>query len=603
MDIITLDFETYYDVDFSLSRMSTEAYVRDERFKVHGVGIKINKEPAKWFGGEDVELALRALNLSENAVLAHHAQFDGFILSQIYDLYPKVWFDTLSMARALIGAEVGGSLAKLVTHYNLGEKGKELINTKGVVDLSPLQEDELAGYCINDVELTYKLFEVLCVGFPKAELKLIDTIIRLFTEPMLRLDYSLLKDSLLVIQAEKLSLLIDSGITKENLMSNLKFAEVLKQHEVHPPTKISKTTGKQTFAFAKTDEGMQALLDHDNPKVQSLIAARMGIKSTIAETRTEAFMGMAMRGAAPVYLKYSGAQQTHRLSGGDKVNWQNLGRGSKLRDAVMAPEGYMLVVVDSSNIESRVLDYLAGEEKALEAYKLNDAGLGEDIYCYMASQIYKRPITKKDNPDERFLGKVAKLGLGYGMGPDKFLDTTRLFNVPGVDETMAYKAVDIYRQSHPKVVKLWDKFRYAMPSIQSGISFSIDKAGIVTTGKDVVNLPNGLKIRYPNLQYSKEEGWTFLGGRELTRIYGGKGIENIVQALARIIVMEQTQKLCSKYKLVMSVHDEAVFCVPEAKAQECLDEALKVFRTSPEWAPDLPLNAAGDIGKRYGDAK
>lgn len=168
---------------------------------------------------------------------------------------------------------------------------------------------------------------------------------------------------------------------------------------------------------------------------------------------------------------------------------------------------------------------------------------------------------------------------------------------------MAYKAVDIYRQSHPKVVKLWDKFRYAMPSIQSGISFSIDKAGIVTTGKDVVNLPNGLKIRYPNLQYSKEEGWTFLGGRELTRIYGGKGIENIVQALARIIVMEQTQKLCSKYKLVMSVHDEAVFCVPEAKAQECLDEALKVFRTSPEWAPDLPLNAAGDIGKRYGDAK
>jgi DNA polymerase len=602
-DVITLDFETAWDVDYSLSKMSTEAYVRDPRFHVFGVGIKVNDKPAVWISEhDDIPLALASLDIPNNAILAHHAQFDGFILSHHYGLSPKVWFDTLSMARALVGVDVGGSLAKLSKHFGLGEKGHEVENTKGLKELTPQQDKALGSYCVNDVELTYKLFHAMIVGFPQSELKLIDAVVRMFTEPMLRLDFGLLKESLEEIQANKLSLLIEAGVSKEELMSNNKFAEMLKRYGVEPPMKISNTTGKLTYAFAKTDAAMKALLEHDNPEVQAIVAARMGVKSTIAETRTEAFMGISGRGAAPVYLKYSGAQQTHRLSGGDKVNWQNLGRGSKLRDAVMAPQGFKLVVVDSSNIESRILDYLADQKNALEAYRANDRGEGEDIYCFMASQIYGRPITKKENPDERFLGKVAKLGLGYGMGPEKFLATARMFGVPDVDSAMASMTTNVYRSSHDMVVKLWRKFEQALPYIASGKPYIIDTHNIIVTEKDAVKLPNGLRIRFPDLRH-EADGWTFWGGRERIKIYGGKGIENIVQALARIVVMDQTLALAKKYKLVLSVHDEAVFCVPENQAEQCLADALESFRTSPKWAPDMPLNAAGDIGIRYGDAK
>jgi DNA polymerase len=349
---------------------------------------------------------------------------------------------------------------------------------------------------------------------------------------------------------------------------------------------------------------MGVLAEHPNPDVQALVAARLGVKSTIAETRTTAFINMGTRGSAPVYLKYSGAQQTHRFSGGDKVNWQNLGRGSKLRDAVIAPEGMVLVVVDSSNIESRVLDYLAIQEQALEAYRLYDSGQGEDIYCFMASQIYGREIIADEHPDERFLGKVAKLGLGYGMGADKFFGTTMQFGVPGVTPDVAIDAVRVYRRSHDMVVRLWKKADAAIPSILSGMSDCvIDPRGIVKVGKEYVELPGGLRLRYPGLQHDQASGWTFWAGRERVKIYGGKLVENLVQALARCIVMEQTMRLTKKYKLVLSVHDEAVFCVPEALAQQCLADCLAAFRTAPTWARDMPLNAKADIGVRYGDAK
>lgn len=605
-DLITLDFETYFDTNYSLSKMSTEAYIRDPQFKVHGVGIKVGENPAIWVPEEECVLALEALDIPNSAVLAHHAQFDGFILAEHYNLRPKIWFDTLSMGRAIVGAEVGGSLKKLTEHYGLGAKGDELMSVKGIRDLTKYQSTVLGEYCKNDVELTYKLFMAMQGELPKSELKLIDSIIRMFTEPMLRLDYTLLKDSLEEIQANKLSLLLQAGVGKDELMSNAKFAELLSIFGVNPPMKISPRTGKATYAFAKTDEAMKALLEHDDERVQALVAARMGVKSTIAETRTEAFMGISRRGAAPVYLKYSGAGQTHRLSGGDKVNWQNLGRGSKLRDAVMAPDGMKLVVVDSSNIESRVLDYLAGEKRALEAYRANDEGRGPDIYCFTAELIYGRSIDKVNDPDERFLGKVAKLGLGYGMGKEKFYATLKQWGVPGASEELAIMGVNAYRNSHQNVVKLWGRFDTIISNIVDGRPAFVDPHNLLAVRKGYVELPNGLRLKYPDLKHHAELGWTFAGGyggKERVKLYGGKGIENCVQALARLIVMEQSQKLAKKYPWVLSVHDEAVFCVPEAQADDCLAEAIEVFRTSPSWAPDLPLNAAGDTAARYGEAK
>lgn len=616
MDLITLDFETRWGGTYTLSKMSTEAYVRDPRFHAHGVGIKINDGPSVWYPDEEAVLVLACLDIENSAVLAHHAHFDGFILNHHFNRRPKVWFDTLSMGRALHGVEIGLGLGKLAEFYGVGIKNTDaLMETKDVHRLSPQMSNRTGVYCCNDVDMTFELFQKMRVKFPRSELSIIDMVIRMFTEPLLHLDGEMLAEYLEEIQAEKLALLLNSGISKDDLMSNPKFAEVLKSLGIRPPEKISLTTGKMTYAFAKTDPGMKALAEHPDLQVQAVVAARTGTKSTIAESRCANFLAMSSRGAAPVYLKFSGAAQTHRLSGGDGTNWQNMTKKSKLRKSVKGPPGCVLVVVDSSNIESRVLDCVADQKDALETYRAADAGTGPDVYCVMAERIYNRPITVADE-NERQLGKVAKLGLGFGMGGEKFLDTARAWGVKGLTGNMAQVAVEVYRETHDRVMALHTRCGNALPYIRGGTACEIDVRGILKVGQGCVILPNGLTIRYPELQKGmleknsptgtyQKEGWKYNSGKYgWVSVYGGKVVENIVQALARIIVLEQTILLRKKYKrVVLSVHDEAVICVPEAQAEECVADALIAFRTAPSWAPDIPLNAKAAYNVRYGDAK
>ena len=616
MDLIALDFETRWGGDYTLSKMSTEAYVRDLRFHAHGVGIKINDGRTQWYPDEEAILVLACLDIENSAVLAHHAHFDGFILSHQFNRRPKLWFDTLSMGRALHGVEIGLGLGKLAEYYGVGVKNTAaLMETKGLERLTPEISKRTGVYCCNDVDMTYELFNKMRVKFPRTELNIIDMVVRMFTEPVLNLDGEMLAEYLEEIQAGKLALLLEAGISKDDLMSNPKFAQVLQNMGIRPPQKISLTTGKMTWAFAKTDPGMKALAEHPDPQVQAIVAARTGTKSTIAESRCANFLAMSSRGAAPVYLKYSGAAQTHRLSGGDGTNWQNMTKKSKLRKSVQAPPGHVLVVADSSNIESRVLDYLADQKDALETYRAADAGTGPDVYCVMAERIYNRHITAADE-NERQLGKVAKLGLGFGMGPDKFYDTARAWGVKGLTGSMAAVAVEVYRSTHDRVMALHTRCDNALPYIRGGTAYEVDVRGIIKVGVGCLVLPNGLTIRYPELQKGMmekngptgtyiKEGWKYNSGKYgWVSVYGGKVVENIVQALARIIVLDQTILLRKKYKrVVLSVHDEAVICVPEAQAEECKADAIAAFRTAPWWAPDIPLNAKAAYNVRYGDAK
>lgn len=312
MNIICIDFETFYGDNYSLSKLTTEEYVRGDEFEVIGLAVRVNDGPTDWLSGPLPDLKdylLENYDWENSAVLAHNMMFDGFILSHHFGIHPKVLLDTLCMARALHGVEVGGSLAKLAERYNLGVKGTEIVNAKNkhLKDFSDAELSAYGDYCINDVELTYKLFSILSKKFPQSELHVIDLTLRMFTDPILELDETVLKKHLEGLVTYKEALLESIGANRKDLMSNPKFAAMLENLGVVPPMKTSPRTGKETYAFAKTDEGFKALLDHDNVQVRTLAEVRMGVKSTLEDTRTTRFISIAKRGNLPVPVKYYAA--------------------------------------------------------------------------------------------------------------------------------------------------------------------------------------------------------------------------------------------------------------------------------------------------------
>jgi len=624
MDIVTIDFETYYDREYSLSRMTTEAYVRDPRFEVIGVGVKVNGHPTDYYSGENPGRFLKSLDYSKRAILCHNTAFDGAILSWHFGIKPRLWLDTLSMARPWHAIMVGGSLKKLAAYYHLGEKGDEVIRTMGKrrTDFTPDEMDAFGRYCINDIELTYKLFEKLKGKTNVNEMLLIDQTMRMYTEPTIELDTELLAQHHREV-VDKKSMLMDElgwlGGTEEavkaQLMSNPKLATVLGAMGVDVPMKVSKTTGKETFAFGKTDAAFVKLLEHDSPQVQAVVAARLGVKSTLEETRTAALMGVAERGPLPIMLNYYGAH-TGRFSGGDKMNLQNLPRGGTLRRALKAPAGKVLVACDSAQIEARIVAWLADQASLLQSFRD-----GRDVYCEFASEVYGRPITK-ENALERHVGKTAVLGLGYGMGYVKF-QATLAMGAGGkkvvLDADEAAKIVQTYRRKYPMIQELWTRSGWALSQMVADNDGTL--ARCVKFGHEHILLPNGMRLHYPLLQRTTD-GYRFIGDNRTWNthvknkitggdvkdnawayIYGGKVVENTVQALARIVVCDQMVKIGQRYKVVLQVHDEVVCLVDKEEAEEAKQFVESVMRVPPQWAPDLPINCECKIGSTYGECK
>jgi len=421
MKLITLDFETFYDRDYSLSKLTTENYVRHRDFEVIGVAVKQWDEKTEWVSGthDQIKDYLMGYDWSDKMVLAHNTMFDGAILNWNFGITPKIYADTLCMARALHGTESSVSLANLAKAYGLQDKGDEVIRAMGKrrVDFTEEELSRYGDYCVTDVDITHELFMRMINDFPRKELKLIDLTLRMFVEPMVDLDAGLLELHLAEIKDRKDKLLADANIEKEELMSNLKFAVVLEGLGVTPPKKISLTTGKETFAFAKSDEAFKALQEHEDDRVQALVAARLGTKSTLEETRTQRFIDISRRGILPVPVRYYAAH-TGRWGGDDKINLQNLPsrgpNGKKLKQSIIAPAGHTLIDCDSSQIEARVLAWLAGQDDLVDQFDR-----GEDVYKYMASSIYSVPADAVSK-DQRFVGKTTILGAGYGMGAPKF---------------------------------------------------------------------------------------------------------------------------------------------------------------------------------------
>jgi len=621
VQVIFLDYETYYDKDYSLRKMTPVEYVLDKRFECIGCAVKegVNGE-AYWVDGADLPLFFADLDPKQTILVTHNALFDMCITAWRYNFMPTMMIDTLGIARAALSYKLRSlSLESVAKALGLGVKGGTVHKVIGMhagdIKRAGLY-NEYIEYSINDVELCAGIYKRLVQeqSYPPGELVLMDMVLRCAIQPQFLIDKSILTLHLQNIRAQKDALMetvAAGGVSKEDLMSNDKFAEALRNVGVEPPTKISQVTGKEAYAFAKTDPQFIELEEHDNPQVQMLVAARLGHKSTLEETRTERFLNIAnltwpngAQGWMPMPLRYSGAH-THRLSGDWSLNVQNMPRGGALRRALIAPEGKVILAADASQIEARVVAWLCKQQDLVDQF-----ARGEDVYSSFASKVFGRPIDKKKDPAERFIGKTAILGLGYGLGWQKFQKTVKLQSKAQTGQTIdlsdadTLKIVNTYRDGYANIRSMWTILNRSIDFLKSGAPFDF---GPCEWGIERVRLPSGLSLHYHNLT-STPDGWQYEHGGRTKRLYGGAFLENITQALARIVVMDAALRLRKRFKglgvqLALQVHDELVYVVPSDHAGLCMRVALEEMGRRPSWAPDLPLAAEAGIGISYGEAK
>jgi len=656
--VIVLDFETSWGraphVKLGFSCQTNEEYVRDPRFKAWGLSWKWlgSDEAPVWVTRKDLPTFFASIDWSKTAVLAQNAQFDVSIMSWHYNAKPAFVMDTLSMGRALRGVEVGNSLKKLAEWFGLPPKGDGLNPSENILDeLPPDVEEVLADYCCHDTWLCEQIFFKLGgFHYPTKELRLIDMTLKMYTNAMLVLDREMLIKALSEEGEKREGLLKKLGVEETALASNDKFAQVLVAMGVTPPTKVSKTTGKEAFAFAKNDALFQTLLNGEREDVALLCEARLRVKSTTERTRAQRFLDISGRGALPVPLSYYGAATGRWTAAkGSAINMQNLKRGSFLRKAIMAPVGNQLVVGDLSQIEPRVLAWFADYEDMLDIFRS-----GSDAYAAFGAQMFNIPgLSKESHPDLRQSAKSALLGAGYGLGWASFaaqllvgflgappirydkafakkLGVTPEYierfvgwedNVKKLQEiphtcterellihcVAAKKIIDIYRSTAHPVVSFWDMCSRLLEKSLYGGDEVVYKC--VTFRKEEILLPSGMTLKYPNLRRlvdtkTKQSNWVYgEEGVKPTKLYAGKITNNIVQGTARVVMTDGMLRVAKRYPVVGTVHDELLCVVPDAEVAEATDWVLQQMIAVPTYMPGIPLNSEVGAHRRYGLAK
>lgn len=629
-EIVCLDVETFYGTGYTLrsQTMNMSEYVRHEKFKIHSVAVKDGaRKKTRAYKGTDAGKVLQDIDWSQRDLLCHHTHFDGLILSHHFGITPRRYLCTMSMARGLRISEDGAGLDAVAQALGQGHKIPDVLSeARDLRDLPPDLLKRMLAYNIQDTDLTWDIFWVMVkdFNFPAMELALIDITVRCFCDPVLRLDIPRAEAELKRVQELKRQMIIHCGVLSKAdirklgdaayeaactlLNSDAKFAEQLRKLKVDPPVKYSDKQEKEVFAFAKKDVQFLALQEHPKKAVRQVVEARLEAKSSTNENRLLRLLEAGKNGLAiPMYYGYSAAH-THRWGGGNKMNPQNFTRGGEARKSLIAPKGHKVVVADSGQIEARVNLWLAQQLDMLELF----ATPGKDIYCDFASHdIYKREITPAD-PVERHIGKTAILGLGYQMGAPKFQHSLQTSMLPvELPLTMCQQVVQAYRRRFNKVQRQWYAFEDVLTQMMLRRAGEYGPRGVLQFEGDrhggYVSLPNGMEMRYPSLKADMDERrerftnmqyWSEKD-RDWTYIYGGKMTENMVQALARIIVAEQMVAIAERYRVVMMTHDEIVCVAPTRQAQKCLDFMLEQMTVAPAWCDDLPLKAAGGFDDCY----
>lgn len=587
---ICLDFETFFDVKggYTLKKMTTEAYVRDSRLEVHGCAIKVDDGETFWVEGTMLRETFSKIDWQRSAVLCHHAQFDGLILGHCYHVRPALWLDTLSMARLLLGNHMSVSLDALAKEFGLGAKSVPYAAFDGRhwQDIPLEIRKQVASGACQDVDLTFNLFtKHLAPRFPRSEYSLVDATIRMFTEPCLDAIPGDLERVEQIENSHKRDLLHRIGIEDPSeLRSPEAFAARLRELEIEPQLKNGKNG--DIYAFAATDPFMEELLQSQDDEIVALAEARLAVQSSIRETRTRRLIGMAARGPLPVYLTYAGAATT-RWSGGDKVNWQNL--PPELQTCICAArEDETLVVVDASQIECRLLNYMAGQSDVVERFRR-----GEDPYLHVASAFYKRTITREDKL-ERQVGKVLELQCGYGSGGDKIRRTLRIKAGLVLDWAEGMLARDAYRETHSEVVRYWQHADYILRCLDNRYYTSW---GPMQVRDGCLWLPNGCPLIYDTLKWG-EDGWVVKRRSGWHKLYGAKLVENVIQALARVYIAEKMNAITSQgIKIALMTHDDLVIVAKRDIASDMFRWLQELMCHPPVWASDIPLGSEGHIGR------
>ena len=605
--------------------MTPANYILDDRFEAQLLAGQIDNGEPFVIDGPNIASFLRLFNPAETTTVTYKADFDNSILAWRYGFVPYRMIDAMGMVRALRSHELASvSLEKAAEHLGCGKKGNALASVKG------MRREQIMGhpglwkafqeYATQDVRLTAAIYDKLAPEFPTSERRVMDLVLRCTIEPAFQIDVPMLEAHLIDVRHEKEDLLAACGNqSKDNLMSTDGFRELLEACGVEIEMKQSPShPDKLIPAFAKTDDFMEQLLNHEDPEVQALAAARLGHKSTLEETRGERMLSIAnlpwmdflgQHNLMPIPLRY-GAAHTHRLGGDWKMNMQNLpsGRGgkvTKLRKALIAPPGYKVIVADEGQIEARLTAWLCGQEDLLQLF-----AEGKDPYAQLACIIFNLAAVTPDSI-ERFIGKGGVLGLGFGCGKKKFFSMViRQARSLGMDMNvlramwtpeLAEKSVNVYRRVNSNICDMWQTLDFILNTAWSGVGGPA-KIGPVTISRGCVFLPNGMYLRYVPLLGGTDKKYRY--GREVKKIYGAAFLENIIQALARIVVMNAAIRLANlglPFKL--QSHDELAFIVPDDQ----VDKAKEIIHTEmvrqPSWAPGLPLKASVGFGQSYAEAK
>lgn len=615
---VFLDFETFYGDGYSLTdkNMTYYEYVKDPRFQVIGCSFYIpGDHTPHWVPNHNdaVRAYLAKFDWSDKIVIAHNGMFDGSVMSFHYGIVPGMLGCTMYMARPLFEAYHGVSLEKVMKALNIGTKGDEVVHARNK-RLEHFRPDELARYgeyCNNDTMGCAQAFYIMMkqYQFPKSELRVIDTSIKMYVRPILQLNKGVLETHLADVQAKKETLLADAGVDKDTLMSNDKLAMWFADRGIEFPTKWSAAKGCYVPAFAKTDVEFVEMQEDEDPVVQAVVAARLGVKSTIEETRTIRLIKQADWPAVPIHLNYYAAH-TGRYGGAGGVNWQNNGRKSPIRLAMEPPRGFAVLAGDSSQIELRV-NMAQGAMYAppgyhAEANTLELLRTGGDPYCDFAGDIYGRLVTK-DDVEERFAGKQGQLSLGYQGGHGALARSMWANGQKKMEEGQRRHIVKVYRAKYMGVKTFWNACMVAIDDMAHGKSGSL---GFVGYDQHGIILPNGLRIHFPGLGVRRGDYGTeyFYMQRQRkkrgdvfweSKLFGGKLCENITQALARIIVFYQMNALSQAMPVVCQVHDEVVAVVPEQHALEAKQAMIWAMQQVPEWAKGIPISCEVGYGKNY----
>lgn len=616
LPIVTLDFESYFSSKdkYSLKKMTTESYVRSPQFKAHGVAIKWPTPgcPTEWYeNGEEPDWTEH--DWENTAVLCHHGHFDGLILAHHYGIRPRMWLDTMAMGRAVFGSHVSVALESLASHFNLRPKSVpyDRMDGKQWEEMDADLRGEVASGACHDVALTWDIFQRLAVSFPAEEFALIDSTVRMFTEPVLVGDTAALSELLRLEQQRKADALAALGVTAKQLNSDGQLIAILNQLGVDVEYKEGKNG--PIPAFAKTDQFMRDLCDDDDPWVAAVAAARLDVSSALVETRLARLVQMSTRGAMCVYLNYCGAH-TKRLSGGDKINWQNHPRSAEYPRQITAPTGSLCVLADASQIECRMLNEFAGQTDIVEKFRRK-----EDIYVERATQFYGEQIYKPKEGDPRYdemqakrgTGKQLELSCGYGAGGPTIVATARkgTYGPPvHLTDAQGMQARDLYRQTHPAVTALWN---------EAGNLLGLIANGGQCVWRDILEIkdkkiygPNGLALDYSTLGWGQwenkdktiETGWRLRvrgeKGVRWEKIYGAKLIENVIQFIAGIHT-KSAWVACARagMKIVSMEHDKLLAVVRKSDAQAALAYMQQEMQRPPWWMPNVPLDSEGYISK------